>query len=111
MTRYAIRLRPHPFVSLQPNKTVLPQGVLPPPPPRNAPANPAAAPPAVRLPLGACFNCGKTGQFARDSPTLDLARKSPVLSEPENVKTTAEDVVECIAETSLGSASVSIVSW
>ena len=47
--RYAVRSRPHPFVPLPPNKLVVPQGVLPPPPQNNAPANQAAAPPAVRL--------------------------------------------------------------
>ena len=34
------------------------------PPASNAPLNQAVAPPAVRLPLGACFNCGHTGHFA-----------------------------------------------
>ena len=56
--RYAMRSRPHPFVPLPPNKMVLPQAVVPPPPLSNASANPAAPPPAVRVPLCACFNCG-----------------------------------------------------
>ena len=59
--RYAMRSKPHPFAQLPPNKMVLPQGVLPPPPANNAPTNAAAAQPAARLPLGACFNCGQTG--------------------------------------------------
>ena len=62
--RLAMRSRPHPFAPLPPNKMVLPQGVTPPPPASNAPLNQAAAQPAVRLPLGACFNCGQTGHFA-----------------------------------------------
>ena len=37
--RYALRSKPHPFVPLPLNKMVLPQGVLPPPPPSNAPSN------------------------------------------------------------------------
>ena len=56
--RNAMRSRPHPFEPLQPNKMVLPQGEIPPTPPSNAPAIPAAAPPAVRIPQGACFNGG-----------------------------------------------------
>ena len=63
-----MRSEPHPLVPLPPNKMVLPQGVLPPPPPRSAPANPETAPPAARLPIGACFNCEQTGRFARDCP-------------------------------------------
>ena len=56
-----MRSKPHPFAQLPPNKMVLPQGVLPPPPANNSPTNAAAAQPAARLPLGACFNCGQTG--------------------------------------------------
>ena len=80
------------------NKMVLPQGVLPPPLSSNAPAKPAAAPPDVRLLLGAYFNCGQTGHFDRDCPTREKARKPAVLAKPEAVKTTSEDVVEFIAE-------------
>ena len=40
--RLAMRSRPHPFAPLPPNKMVLPQGVMPPPPASNAP-NQAAA--------------------------------------------------------------------
>ena len=80
--RYAMRSKPHPFVPLQPNEMALPQAVLPPPPPSNAQANPVAASPTVCIPLGACFKC--------QQPT--------VLPEPEAVKTTAEEFVECIAE-------------
>ena len=56
--RLAMRSRPHPFAPLPPNKMVLPQGVMPPPPASNAPPNQAAVQPAARLPVGACFNCG-----------------------------------------------------
>ena len=97
---------------------ILPQGALPSPPPSNASANPEGAPPAARLPLGACFNSGQTGHFARDCPTRDQARKRAELPAPEAVKTTAEDIVESIAETcsasgsaSIGPASASIVAW
>ena len=91
--RHAMRSRPRSFVLLQPNKMVLPQGVLPPPPPSNAPANPAAAPPAVRAPLGACSNCGQTGHFARNGPNRDQTCKRTALPEPEAVRTTIEDNV------------------
>ena len=77
---------------------ILPQGVLPPPPPSNAPAKPATEPPAARLPLGACFNCGQTGHIDRDCPTRDQARKPAAVPELEAVKITTEDVVECFAE-------------
>ena len=49
--RLAMRSRPHPFAPLPPNKMVLPQGVMPPPPASNAPPNQAAAQPAARLPV------------------------------------------------------------
>ena len=43
--RWAMRSRPHPFAPLPPDKLVIPQGALPPPPaPNNAPATSSAAP-------------------------------------------------------------------
>ena len=76
--RYAMRSRPHSSVLLQPNKMVLPQGVLPSPPPSKRPADPAAAPSAVCAPLSACFNCGQTRHFARNCPNRDQAHRPTV---------------------------------
>ena len=46
---YAMRSRLHPFAPLPPNKMVLPQGVLPPPPANNSPTNPQHHPPHALL--------------------------------------------------------------
>ena len=97
--RLAMRSRPHPFAPLPPNKMVLPQGVIPPPPATNAaPPNQPAAQPAVRPPMGACFNCVQAGHFARDCPNRDQARKPPAAPELEGVKVTAEDVTDGVLE-------------
>ena len=100
-----MRSRPHPFTPLQPNKMALPRGVFSPPPAllSNVPVAPAAAIP-TRAPLGAWFNYGQNGHFARDCPTMDQARK-PGGAQPhfeEAVKATTESYAECVAEQCTG---------
>ena len=96
--RYAMRSRPHPFAPLPPNKMVLPQGVLPPPPANNPPMNSTGVPPPACLPLGACFKCGQTGHFARDCSKRDQAHKPATAPKPEGVKVTTEEVTDDVLE-------------
>ena len=80
---------------MQPKKIALPQGVPPPTPPTNEPAVPAFVAPATAL-VGACFNCGQNGHFAREYLNRDQARK-PGGGQPnldEAVKATMEDYAE-----------------
>ena len=98
--RLAMRSRTHPFVVLQPEKMVLPQRVLfpPPTPPLNALAAPAVVTPARAL-VGDCFNCGQNRLFAGKCPNRDQARK-PGGAQPnldEAVKDTMEDYAEGVA--------------
>ena len=100
--RYAMRSRPHPYVPLPPNKLVVPQGVLPPPPANNAPVNQAAASPAARLPLGACFIVVKQVSLLETAlPEITLVSLQ-VPAEPEAVNVTAKDVTEGLVESYSG---------
>ena len=79
--RLAMRSRPHPFAPLPPNKMVLPQGVMPPPPASKAP-NQAAVQPAARLPVGACYNCGQAGHLPGTvPPAIKLANQWQLLNQ------------------------------